>query len=326
MTIRVLSGSDIRSALPMREAIEAMRGAFRQLSEGQAIVPLRVNMPVADDGSCVLVMPVHLQQEGHVGLKLVSIMRSNPSRNLPLIQGMMMVMDGTNGQPRALLNAEELTALRTGAASGLATDVLAPAGSRTVAVFGAGTQGRSQLEGVCTVRAIDAAFAIDPHHERRNIFCRKMSERLGVHVQPAERLSDIPRVDIICTATTSRTPVFADAEVRTGVHINGVGSYSREMREIPPETVVRSMIVVDSRASALAEAGDIVMPIQEGLMNERDIYAELGEIVSGRMEGRTDRAQITFFKSVGNAVQDLAAASRILLNAERDGLGTTVQL
>src|SRR5574341_929786 len=221
-----------------------------------------------------------------------------------------------------------VTAIRTGAASGAATDLLARQEARVAAIFGAGVQARAQLEAVCTIRPIQTAWIYDPNQARAEAL---ISELAGHSPIPSDiRLATSPPqaiqdADLICSATTSTKPVFSDADLKPGVHINGVGSYTPEMQEIPVETVKRALVVVDSRSASLAEAGDLVRPILQGHITARHIHAELGEIVLGRKPGRSNPEQVTFFKTVGVAVQDAVAARLTLENATKLGLGQQVE-
>jgi ornithine cyclodeaminase/alanine dehydrogenase-like protein (mu-crystallin family) len=325
-TIRFLSGEDVRKSLTMNQAIEAMREAFMELSAGRAAVPPRVPIDIAQQNATALFMPVYLPSAGKIGLKVVSVFGNNPSKGLPLIYALVAVFDGTTGRPLAVMDGEYLTALRTGAASGLATDLLARKQAHTVAVFGAGRQGRTQLEGVAAVRAIGQAYIIDRDAARAAAFAAEMSDQLGLGVVAAASIDVLSEADIICTATTSADPVFPDSRLKAGVHINGVGSFKPDLCEIPPETVMRARVVVDSRPSCMAEAGDLIIPIKRGLFTEDHIYAEIGEIAAGKKAGRSSDEEVTFFKSVGNAVQDLAAAARVLETAQELDLGIELKL
>jgi ornithine cyclodeaminase/alanine dehydrogenase-like protein (mu-crystallin family) len=220
-----------------------------------------------------------------------------------------------------------LTALRTGAASGAATDLLARPDAHTATVFGAGAQGRTQLEAVCTVRPIHQAWVYDVAPRQAAAYAEEMSQRLSLPVRVAETPAQAVRqADVICTATTATSPVFADADVRPGTHVNAVGAYTPHMQEVPPKTVLRARVVIDHRESSLAEAGDLLIPIEQGLMTEDHIYAELGEIAAGSKPGRASPDEITLFKSVGVAVQDVAAASAVLEAARRLALGAEIAL
>jgi len=325
--IRILSQQDIRRALPMREAIAAMKEAFAELSGGRVTMPARAHIDIPAHAGTALFMPCYAARADRISVKVVGLFGGNVAEGLPRIQGLVCLFDGQTGSPLALLNGTCLTALRTGAASGAATDLLARPAAATVAIFGAGVQGRTQLEAVCAVRAIRKAWVFDPVAAAAATFAAEMGGALGIEVaaagSPREALRE---ADVVCTATVSATPVFDDADLAPGTHINAVGSYKPEVREIPQETVLRALIVVDHRASVLAEAGDLIIPIRKGQMRESDIHAELGEIVAGNRDGRPSGHRITLFKSVGVAVQDLAAAARAFENAEREGLGQVVEL
>lgn len=325
-TIHILSSDDVVQALPMEQAIPLMQGAFEQLSSGRARVPLRTNMAADEHDAEALVMPVYLPEDGQIGVKVATINRRNPARGMPLIHALMMVADADTGRPLALMDAERLTALRTGAASGLATEMLARPEIEVAAIFGAGVQGRTQLEGVCAVRPIRRAYIVNPTAQKAEAFASEMSERLGIDVIPASAREALAEAGVVCTATTAREPVFTDAHLQPGTHINGIGSYRLDAAEVPPETVRRATVVVDHRASCLEEAGDLVQPMQDGLLEASHIHAELGEIVAGHKAGRTSADEITFFKSVGNAVQDLAAAAHVVAAARERGLGTEASL
>ncbi len=325
----ILNAAEVRQALPMAEAIEAMKRAYAALSDGRAEVPLRARLSIPPHEAVSLFMPAYVQGDGEEALavKIVSLFPHNPQRGLALIQAAVLVLEGDTGRPLALLEGSTLTAIRTGAASGAASDLLARKDSRVAAIFGAGVQGRTQLEAVCTVRPIERVWVYDPNPQRVQTFIAEMAGQAPIPQdlrpahQPRQALSE---ADVICTATTSLTPVFEDAHLRPGVHINGVGSYTPQMQEIPAETVQRARVVVDSRAACLAEAGDLIQPIQKGLISEGHIYAELGEIVLGRKAARQSPGEITFFKSVGIAVQDAVAARLALAKAQKLGLGQEV--
>ncbi len=323
----ILSHHDVRQALPMREAVEAMKRAFAQLSTGQAEVPLRVPVHVPRHNGLTLFMPAYLAADDQMAVKIVSVFNDNPARGLPLIHALVVVIDAGTGAPMAAMEGASLTALRTGAASGAATDLLARPDATVVAVFGAGVQGRTQLEAVCAVRPIREAWVYDVDPRRAQAYAGEMSGRLGIPVHvAASPAGAVRRADVVCTATTSTTPVFDDADVRPGTHINAVGAYTPQMREVPTETVLRARVVIDHRTASLAEAGDLLIPIREGRMTEDHIWAELGEIVVGLKPGRLSPDEITLFKSVGVAVQDVAAAAAVLEAARRQNLGVEVPL
>jgi ornithine cyclodeaminase/alanine dehydrogenase-like protein (mu-crystallin family) len=310
----------------MNEAIDVMRDAFVQLSSGEAIVPQRIHIEIPGKNAVSLFMPVYLPKINLTGIKVVSVGNDNKEKGLPLIHGLVLVVDATSGIPLAMMDGAYLTALRTGAGSGLATELLARKDSTTVAIFGAGTQSRTQLEAVCVVCDIKEAFIFDTNNTQAEIFAKEMADKLGIKITITTDGSELKKVDIVCTATTSSEPVFDDRFIKPGTHINAVGSYKLKMREIPAETVLRSKIVVDSTESCLAEAGDFLLNLDPGKKVEDLFHAELGQIVSGLKKGRESDDEITFFKSVGNAVQDLSAAARIYEKAEELNLGQIVEL
>jgi len=311
----------------MTEAIVAMKEAFRELSAGKAVVPPRTRICIEERLGDVLVMPAFSPAAGRIGLKVITLFERNRTLRLPFIQALALVLDAGTGTPMAIMDGTALTAIRTGAASGAATDLLARSNVRKVAIFGAGLQARTQLEAVLTVRPLVEAAVFDPEHIRADEFAAWAGREFGIAASaaasPAEALEG---AGVVCTATTSQTPVFADAELASGVHINAVGSYQPGVREIPPETVVRALVFVDHYGAAWEEAGDLVLPLEAGLITRGHVQAELGEVASGDKPGRQDPCAVTLFKSVGLAVQDLAAAARALANAEALGLGTSVTL
>lgn len=327
----ILSKNDILRALPMYEMIEATKAAFAALSSGQADVPQRIHLSIPPHEGMSLFMPAYLyyQSQEALAVKIASVFPHNSSQDLPLIHATVLVIEADTGRPQAILEGSLLTAIRTGAASGAATDLLARPSSKTAAIFGAGVQGRKQLEAISTVRPITRVFVYDTQEAAAELFIQEMSglgpvpSDLRKAEDPQEACSD---ADIICCATTSSTPVFADQHLKPGVHINAVGSFTPEMQEIPSATVERATVFVDFRSSALTEAGDILQPIQAGRIGADHIHAELGEVILGDKSGRLGDDQITFFKSVGVAVQDAAAAQLALQNARKMGLGQNVDI
>lgn len=326
----ILDAQDVRKALPMRGAIEAMKQAYASLSDGQAEAPLRTRLPIPNHDALAIFMPayVHTEEADALAVKIVSIFPNNPARGLPYIQAAVLAFDAGTGNVSAMLEGGSLTAIRTGAGSGAAIDLLARKDSKVVAIFGAGAQGRTQLEAACSVRSVEKAWVFDSDPKRVEAFVNEMAGQgpIPSTLEPAPTpQAAVKDADIICTATTSTTPVFADADLKPGVHISAIGSYTPEMVEVPAETIVRAKVVVDSRAATLEETGDLIQPIRAGLLNESHIHAELGEIILGRKPARTTQHEITYFKSVGVAVQDAIAAQLALKNAKAMGLGREIE-
>ncbi|NIS81897.1 MAG: ornithine cyclodeaminase family protein [Anaerolineales bacterium] len=329
MDIRVLNAHEIRQALPMTAAVEAMKEAFAQYSTDQASVPLRSRIEVPQHEGVTLFMPAYLHTSQDMAVKIVSVFPRNMEKDFATIYAVVVALDAETGRPIALMEGASLTAIRTGAASGAATDLLARPESKTVAVFGSGAQARTQLEAVCTVREIEKVWVYSLDETGIQIFVEDLTGMgpiptdIEVVANPAQAVSG---ADIICTATTSSTPVFDANDLKSGTHINAIGAFTPEMQEVDSETVRRSLLVVDSREACLAEAGDIIIPVRTGQIAESHIHAELGEIVAGTKPGRSDPDQITLFKSVGIAVQDAVAASRALMGAKSDEIGQIIAL
>ena len=326
----ILNADEVRRALPMDQAIPAMKDAYASLSDGTAVVPLRTRLPVPPHNGLSLFMPAYVQtgDSEALAVKVVSLFPQNLERGLAFIQAAVLVLEADSGRAIALLEGSSLTAIRTGAASGASIDLLARKDSKVVAIFGAGAQGRTQLEASCTARNIESVFIYDSDTEKASAFANEMTGRgpipKTIHVATSSKEA-VENADIICTATTSSMPVFDDKDVKPGVHISAVGAYTPEMCEIPPETVSRARVFVDSRSACMEEAGDLIQPIRAGLFGESHIHAELGEIVLGRKPGRETEDEITLFKSVGVAVQDAMAAQVALLNAGRLNIGREVE-
>lgn len=325
--IRLLSADDVRQALPMGEAIATMKSAFGQLSAGQADVPLRNRIALPKQEGVSLFMPAYLGQSDDLAIKIVSVYPHNLRQGLPMIHAAVLVLDAATGRPLALLEGGSLTAIRTGAGSGAATDLLARADASTVAILGSGVQARTQLEAVCTVRQIRAVRVYSPSQDHAAAFAAEMAGQgpVPVDVRAASNPAEaVYGADIICTATTSTTPVFPGADLQPGAHINAVGSFTPQMQEVDLETIQRSLVVVDSLESAMEEAGDLLVPLANGDIDKDHIYAELGQIINGQKPGRQSPEQITYFKSCGVAVQDAAAARVALERAKAENLGVVV--
>jgi ornithine cyclodeaminase/alanine dehydrogenase-like protein (mu-crystallin family) len=313
MTLPFFTAEDIRRALPMREAIEAMRAAFIAFSEGRAHIPQRLSISIPEQEGITLVMPGYVPPDA-LGLKVVSVFPRNPARGLPTLSALVVMLDPETGAPAALLDGAFLTAWRTGAASGLATDLLARPDAESLALIGAGAQARTQLLAVAAVRSLRRVRVYSRTHARAQALIEEMQGQEGIPqdiaVAPTPEAA-VAEADIVCTATNSSVPVFDGQALRPGTHINAIGSFTLEMRELDEETFRRAArVVVDSRAAALAEAGEVVWAIRQGILREADLV-ELGEIAAGRRPGRERPEEITLFKSVGLAVQDLVAAQRV---------------
>ncbi|MCY3549013.1 MAG: ornithine cyclodeaminase family protein [Candidatus Poribacteria bacterium] len=320
MPIRILSASDVRAALPMRKAIDAMRHAYSQLSAGKVTAPPRQHL--STDKGVTLIMPAYLPEHGEFGIKVVSVYDDNPNLDLPRITATVLVLDPTTGTPKAFMDGASLTAIRTGAGGGVAADLLAPKDARKVGLFGAGVQARAQLQAVMAVRNIARVNLISRTEASAQQLATEISEwtdppKVNIVSTPQEVVEE---ADIVLCATTSATPLFDGNDLQPGTHITAVGTFVPEKREVDTTTIRRSdRIVVDSREACVEEAGDLIIPNAE-------IDAEIGEILNGDKPGRDSDSEITFFKSVGVAVQDAVVGAAVLTEAETKGLGTLIEI
>ena len=326
--MRILSGADVRDALPMATAVECMKEAFASLSRGDAAIPPRTLLAAPDGGGVTLVMPARVDGEpGSLAVKVVSVFDRNPDIGLARVQAAVTVLEPSTGRPLALLEGAMLTAIRTAAASGAATDLLAAPDVGRLAVLGAGVQARSHIEAMCAVRPISSIRIFGPTPANVDALIDDLSGQVAGDPEMSRAGTAVEAVrgaDILCTTTTSATPVFDDADVKPGAHINAVGSYTPLAREVSGATVARSWVVVDERTAAWTEAGDLILARADGLIDSAHVRAELGDLVLDPELRPPDPDQPTLFKSVGIAVQDAAAAAAVLEEATRRGLGTVV--
>ncbi len=325
MELLLLSAQDIESALPMGEAIEANARAYIALSQGQALVPQRV--PLSTDKGIALFMPAYVPPTHDLGIKVVSVFPENPRQGLPTIHALVLALDVNTGRPLALLEGARLTALRTGAGAGVATRALAREDARVMALFGAGAQAPDQVEAVLAVRPIEEVRIYTPSGTSARRLAQRLQDR---HPHVRFRAVDTPTAavrdaDIISCATTSTTPVFDPADVKPGAHINGIGSFTPEMREVQVVGLPHLRVFVDSLSAAQEEAGDLIQAVREGHLRWEDV-TEIGRVLAGEVPGRTSPDEVTFFKSVGVAVQDAVTAGAVLTRAGALGLGTRVTL
>lgn len=320
--MRILSGADVVALVDMRAAIDAMREAFSALSGGEAVAPLRLALDTPS--GTALFMPGHLRANGATAAKVVTIHPGNAARKLPVIHAVVLVLDDATGRPLALMDGTRLTALRTGAAGGLAAELLAPADASVLALFGSGVQARTQLEAVRCVRPIEEVRIVSRERATAKALAAVQE---GVRARVVEDPDEaVAGAHVVVAATNSATPVFDGARIEPGSHVTGIGSFTPAMREVDAELIRRARVFVDQREAALAEAGDLAGPIADGVVGKDVIHAEIGEVVAGTRPGRTSAEEITFFKSVGNAVQDVAIAHRVLEAAIREDRGVVVDL
>ncbi|MHB8632046.1 MAG: ornithine cyclodeaminase family protein [Candidatus Limnocylindria bacterium] len=319
MSVRLLRAADLALVCPMADAIAVVADGFAALSTGQATVPVRLSIPLRHDG-VALAMPAALAGGSTYSVKLVSVAPWNARSGRPVVTATVLLGDAATGELLAIIDGTALTALRTGAAGGVAARELSRLDAGRVALFGAGAQARAQLLALAAVRPITEVRVVTrdvAHAVALRAWAAHERTLGGLAIQPATAQDAVAGADIVVTATTSPTPVFQGAWLGEGVHVTAVGSFAPRTRELDDETLRGAYLVVDQRAAALAEAGEL-----RGL-RDRDVV-ELGEILSGRAPGRTGESQRTVFKSVGNAIQDLVVAARAYERARELGAGEEI--
>lgn len=308
-----LSDHDISKLISMNETIETVENAFKEYAKGNVILPPRSTIMIPEFNGSISFMPSYLSKVGAQATKIISIYPENRKKGLPTTVAWLIVNDPETGMIKAFFDASYITAMRTGAITGVAAKHLAPIDASVLAIFGAGVQGRTQTWAACTVRDIEKVYIYDLFKEARNKFALEMTKKLGIPVIAVDngRIA-VKDADIVLTATTSSKPVFKRGWIKDKVHISAIGAFYPDWREIDTQTIVESKLYIDDYESIMKEAGDILIPINEGAITEGHIYAELKELVSGNKEGRTPSDGITVFKSVGIAIQDSSVANLVL--------------
>ncbi|MBI5166602.1 MAG: ornithine cyclodeaminase family protein [candidate division NC10 bacterium] len=323
----VLTARHLEVLLDMPEVITAVEQAFRELYRGSCVTPQRLALEVHDHRGMLLLMPSYLGESGALGTKIVSVYGENPKRGIPTVIATYLLCEADTGRPMAIMDGTYLTAIRTAATSAVATKYLARKDSQTLGVFGAGVQGRFHLWALLSVLPIREVRVYDPKAENVQKFAKELSERHRISIIIASRPQEVVNgSDVIVTATTSPVPVFDGRDLHPGTHINAIGAFTPETREVDSEAVLRSQVVVDSYQGAWAEAGDVLIPLKEGKITKDHIYAELAEVVAGAKEGRRSPEQITLFKSVGLAIEDTATAKLAYDKALQKGRGQVISL
>jgi ornithine cyclodeaminase len=323
MGLKVLTQKEIRQCINMKQAIAAMETAFKEYYAGTTKLPLRTSISIQKEDALTLSMPAYLGKQNALGLKVVSIFPNNLKHNKPSINGLILLLNEQTGEAKAIMEAGYLTALRTGAVSGLATQYLAKKDAKHVAILGSGTQAYTQLEAVINVRPIKKISIWSRTLDNAS----KFAQKLNSNEYEIDCYSDVHKAvyeaDVICTATSSTEPLIHNAHLKPGVHINAVGSHTPHMHEIDNEVLAHSLVVVDQLEAACAEAGEIVSALRDKSIRVDDIL-ELGALISGVKPHK--EYQNTVFKSVGLAIQDISIAHSVYLNAIKEGLGTSVSL
>lgn len=327
MSVRIVTQSEVPRLLPMRECVGLMAEVLRSLARGDAVQPLRTVLSVPDGGGLLASMPAYLGAPRALGVKVITVTPANHGTPFDSHQGAVLLFEAEHGSLVAIVDATSITTIRTAAVSAAATDALARKGAASAAILGSGVQAAAHLEALRVVRPIVRARVWSRSFEHAVAFAARESARHGIRVDAARSARDaVEGAEVVCVATSAREPVLHGAWIAPGAHVNAVGACVPTHRELDSEAVRRSRLFVDRRESALHEAGDILIPIQEGVIAADHIVGEIGEVLIGRIPGRRSDEEVTLFKSLGLAVEDLAAAHRIHANAEANRSGASVDL
>lgn len=323
----VLAQADVERLLPMRDCIEIMASTLATLARGDAVLPLRTVIRIPQTGDAFGVMPAYLGAPKTIGAKIVTVFPGNHGTDLDSHQGAVLLFDRDDGRLVALLDATPITTIRTAAVSAVATRLLARETASRLAIIGSGVQARAHIEAMCAVRPIASVRVWSRNSEHARWLAEFARDRFHLEASVSPTGAEaVVEADIVCTVTSSTSPVLLGEWLSPGTHVNAVGACTPNAQEIDAAVVVRSRLYVDRRESALKEPGDILVPLRDGEILPEHVVAEVGELLIGRGVARRDDREITLFKSLGLAVEDLAAAAYVYDRAEQTGAGVSVEL
>lgn len=324
--ILIVNQDEVERLLPMSECVDAMEAAFIALAGGSVLQPLRA-VTALPGGNVLAFMPSYDSEAKDFAAKIISVFPGNHGGSIDAHQGLVLLFEAEHGSPIAIVDATAITGIRTAAVSAAATRALSRPDSETLGILGAGTQARAHLEAMAAVRPIREAVVWSPFPDEAARFAARESERTGIRVSVAiEAEEAVAGRDIVCAATPAKEPILLGRWLSPGTHVNAIGACTATARELDTEAVRRSALFVDRLESALAEAGDVVIPLGEGAIDRSHIRGELGDVLAGKTPGRASPDEITLFKAVGLAMQDLAAARHVARKAAELGVGTKVAL
>ncbi len=325
MEIRILRSADVHALLPMAECIDLMHRTMRAVSEGRVVLPLRSVMVMPGDLGMLGNMPGYLAEPECFGVKLVSLIPRNKPPQYSSHLGLVLLFEVEHGQPVALLDAAEITAIRTAAVSGLATRLLARPDASSLAILGAGEQASSHLAAMLTVRKLKQIRIWARDRDKAAAFARSEGAKHGIAIEIADTVKDaVTQADIICTVTKAREPILLGEWIEPGTHLNVVGSSVATTAEIDTPAVVKSRFFVDYRSSTITEGGEYLRALRAGAITPEHILAEIGEVANGSKPGRTSPSEVTLYKSLGIAPEDLASAHYVLQKARERGIGQVI--
>jgi len=327
MEVLIINQKEVADLLPMNDCIKVMSEALAALARGEGILPLRPVMWLPEKVGALGMMPAYLGNIDAMGVKVVSVFPGNHGTEYDSHQGTVMLYETKHGRLLALMDATEITAIRTGATSGVATRLLARQETKVLSILGSGVQARSHLEAMLAVKPFDEVRIWSRNVDHAVRFSKKESSRMGVGIEVMPDVATaVKDADVICTTTAATEPILKGGMVSAGCHINAVGSSVSFARELDTPMVMKSRLYVDRRESTINEAGDYLFPQKEGAIDDTHIVAEIGEILIGKKPGRKDEKEITLFKSLGLAAEDVASAHFIYQRAVEKGIGTWVEL
>lgn len=327
MDLLIANHHEVQQFLPMSECIDVVEAALKMLNQGNALNPLRSGMWLPDKSGLLGVMSGYLGDPEIMGLKTVSVFLGNDKTEYHSHQGSVMIFETKNGRPLAIMDAAEITAIRTGAASGVATRLLANPNADDLAILGSGVQARMNLGAMITVRPIKKVRVWSKTQSNAQQLADSESKKHGIPIEVMQSAqSAVEGASIICTTTAAREPILMGDWLAEGTHINAVGSSIKFTRELDTAAVVKSRLFVDRKESTINEAGDYLFPKEEGAIDESHIQGEIGDILLNKVRGRRSETDITLFKSLGLAIEDLAAAYHVYEKMEATGQGTRVEL
>ena len=322
--LRVITADDVRGLLPMDECIDAMQNAMQAASAGMVSVPPRLMMPLPDGRGDFTLMPGGAIDPPVFGGKIISILPDNPLQNQPAIQGFVTLFDNDSGTPLAIVEGAQVTAIRTAAASGLATRYLAREKAQTHGIFGTGVQAVTHIDAIACVRPIDEVLIWGRDPKKAVSLAIKESERYGLTVRACDDPEEVGACDIVSTVTNAAEPILFGRWIRPGAHINLVGAHAPDTRESDSDLIARSSIYTDLLASLFSESGDVLIPIEEGVIGRDHIRGEIGQVIGEELHGRRDEIEITVYKSLGITAQDLFAADLVYRKAVESGVGSEI--
>lgn len=327
MSTLILSRGEVERLLPMPACIGLMRDALASLARGEVIHPLRTVVRVPDSPNVFALMPAYSRALNALAAKVITVYPGNHGTAVDSHQGAVLLFDGADGSLRAIMDNRPITAIRTAAVSGVATRLLAREEASTLAILGAGVQGNTHIDAMMAVRPFERVVVWSRNAARARALAARAKKRLSARIETAPTAEAAVRdADVVCTVTASREPVLRGAWLRAGAHVNAVGASLPAARELDTEAVRRARVFVDRRESAMNEAGDLLIPMREGAIGADHIVGEIGELLTGAVRARERADEITLFKSLGLAVEDLACAQFLLAAAERERVGTHVDL